>query len=278
MINTNMLVTISEVHDRPWSKVSKVKYKEKVYYYKQLNKNSSYEIKLLLDLDKINTPNIPSIRVIDHNSFLTSPLIKKDLTNQEILTTYFTIQKHVSSRDTNFRAFNPKKFYEFYSNKKNFVIPNSISRDSLTKIKNILDASSAIPNLLEHNDLHCDNVLLNSNNEIIIIDWADALVAPIGFSLATLYGSYANFIHHLDTNQYELATYLDNISFLMKAPTAEIHKMVRTGAILGEIFRVFSFNEFYQEPALEFIQSKIRSFEENFEQNLSLMRKRSYFE
>lgn len=44
---------------------------------------------------------------------------------------------------------------------------------------------------LEHTDLHSGNVIFNRDKVAVIVDWNDAVIAPLGLSLGTVYGSLA---------------------------------------------------------------------------------------
>lgn len=128
--------------------------------------------------------------------------------------------------------------------------------------------------VLEHNDLHAGNVIFHSDRDVCILDWNDAVRAPLGFSLATAFDSLGN-VHAAargwDCPAFEC--YAAHWSRCLHADAARVRQSMLSAAVFGsmrlacELSRERdacggAFDAFYL-PRIQFIVNDLREVCEN---------------
>jgi hypothetical protein len=90
--------------------------------------------------------------------------------------------------------------------------------------------------VLEHNDLHGGNVIFHGDRGVCILDWNDAVEAPVGFSLATAFDSLGN-LYAAAQGQHCRAfeRYAASWGWYLQVDTARIRRHMLYAAAFGSM-------------------------------------------
>lgn len=90
----------------------------------------------------------------------------------------------------------------------------------LPLLETLLNKADALPNTLNHCDLHMQNVAETHDGDFILIDWDDAVIAPAGLSLHLPFNRCSNIFRLLDTD--------DNIHAELQPYQKPLESYIRT--------------------------------------------------
>lgn len=269
---------INWISVRPWSKVALISQNNIFAIIKILNSQRSTEVELLTQLNSYHIYGVPKVRKLNDYSFLMD--FYSDITSKVEIKNILEIYVKIQTLTFNLNLFCPKYSADSHLNflksrsADNDNILQYFSKNNLKKVGNLISEMPMELQLLEHNDLHIGNMMISQCGDLLIIDWADALIAPIGFSLVPLFGSFPLFVEELNSNNSDLDFYCKEISHFFKRNLNHIKNAILVGAFTGEIHRILDFQLFYNSEARDFIISKITLFNDTFDANYKLLCKR----
>lgn len=229
------------LREMPWSKVYQFSTSQGFIYFKQMAPIFSIETTVLEILTTISSENIPKVIATNSalNCFLMFPagnVLRNELKNHyqielvsEVFKAYTKLQKaaieivpaFLKAKIQDWRLEQLPHLYLQLMSNEDMLISDGITKaeiESLKKLHHKFTAwcsqlsEYAIPETIEHNDFHDNNILIE-NQHITINDWGDTTISHPLFSLASWLNSASR--HHgiKETDQqYSLIknAYLEN--------------------------------------------------------------------
>ena len=105
------------------------------------------------------------------------------------------------------------------------------------KLASSLAMARRLPTVLEHGDLHGDNVSFLADGTPVLMDWGDAVMGPLGMSLGFLFNGCAAFVGRRRSKSDEAEVYLDA---LIRGGVAShpLPSNLHHGAIAGLVYAI----------------------------------------
>lgn len=196
----------------PWSKVYRIKTQHGFVFLKVVTPPFDAELKLLPYLSDHFSEAIPHVIASspEHCSLLMQdagaplrPVMQKSYRLDlaiETLKNYANIQQQLSQQTDLILSLGvpywrlntlPSHFLSLLE-KEAFLINDGLSRDDIKKLQALSDEihmlchkilSYAIPETIEHGDMHDNNILISAQSRLIIHDWGDTVLTHPFFSL-----------------------------------------------------------------------------------------------
>jgi aminoglycoside/choline kinase family phosphotransferase len=105
------------------------------------------------------------------------------------------------------------------------------------KLRSSLTTAGQLPLVLEHGDLHAENIAVQTDGTPVLMDWSDAVVGPLGMSLGFLFGGCANLARHSHSEEGGLTLYIETLvrnGVGSYGPLSDLHH----GAIAGVVHTI----------------------------------------
>lgn len=209
----------------PWSSVYRASTKDGWIFLKAVSPPFDVELKLLPYLSEqfpeavphviASNPELFCILMLDAGTPLRPIMQKNYQTNLalEALKTYVHIQQNLSEKTEtllklgvpDWRLNTLSSHFSSLLEKEKFLIGDGLLAAEIEKLRAMHDkvqnlceklASFAIPETIEHGDMQDNNILVNTQNKLVIHDWGDAVITHPFFSLC-------NFLHSA-VNQHDI--------------------------------------------------------------------------
>lgn len=113
----------------------------------------------------------------------------------------------------------------------------STFQKNAAKLSSSLAMARRLPMVLEHVDLHGDNISVLVDGTPVLLDWSDAVMGPLGMSLGFLFNGCANFVSRRYSKPKEVEVYID---ILARSGVAS-HRLLLNlhhGAIAGVVHAI----------------------------------------
>lgn len=277
------------IADHPWSKVFRLQEQDEVSYLKLIPENDKAVIDKNAVINKHFKDATPQIKAFDKKlgvmvirEHISVPLgtVSSEYQLKNLLKTYATIQSQAVDIKELQQELHTINITELLDDLFNFLNPekelkHGVSADyfmddareaygyyvALSSRREYLEAylanTSNLPITLNHCDLHTDNVSETEEGNILIYDWDDAVMGPVGMSLHRLMQGCSNVAKLLDSSQpieptqeahqRVLQSYIDTLVKQGYADAASIEEALPASACLGAMQSIVSYQKYPQD-------------------------------
>lgn len=224
------------VRDTPWSRVFRLYGDSGVtVYLKAVSKQQRVEINLTSLLSRLFPQNMPRVLAADENKGL---LLLADhggktvpkLTHahrRAVLQCYGRMQARCyeapNSLPPSLSTIDPSelehRLHDFLqqdgtnllNRDMNALAMNTFQKNA-EKLASSLAMARRLPTVLEHGDLHGDNISVLADGTPVLLDWSDAVLGPVGMSLGFLFNGCATFVGRRRSKCEEAEVYIDALT------------------------------------------------------------------